>query len=112
MNTHEPRTNERTPADPGHEASRTVAGAGDYSEWSHHDLCELVASLTKELRDERESHAMKIKHEEQMFDLLTRCYHSGHREGWQDSETTSECMQAVHDFLCYHDRDPNEPRVE
>ena len=45
MNTHEPRTNERTPAGPGHEASRTVAGAGDISELSHHDLCELKRGI-------------------------------------------------------------------
>lgn len=32
-------------------------------------------------------------------ELLKRCYLCGHREGWQDSETTTECFEAVNNFM-------------
>ena len=31
----------------------------------------------------------------QLIGLLRRCYDVGHRDGWQDGETTNECMDDV-----------------
>lgn len=32
-------------------------------------------------------------------DLLIRCWKAGHRDGWQNGETNTECFDAVNDFL-------------
>ena len=72
MSTHEPRTNERTPAGPGHDASRTVAGAGDISEWSQHDLCELVASLQAEISKKQHIIDLLSNETNRLWSLLNR----------------------------------------
>lgn len=33
------------------------------------------------------------------LDLLQRCYIVGHREGWEDGESSDECLRAVNSFL-------------
>ena len=32
--------------------------------------------------------------------LLYKCYQAGHREGWEDGQSTVEVMNEVHDFMC------------
>ena len=45
-------------------------------------------------------------------ELLTRAYHSGHREGWEDGPSVQETMSDIHDFLCNIGRDPAEGRAD
>lgn len=33
------------------------------------------------------------------IELLKRCYTAGHRQGWEDGESNTECFAAVNDFL-------------
>ena len=33
------------------------------------------------------------------IDILKRCYQSGHREGWEDGESTEETMNSVRHYL-------------
>jgi hypothetical protein len=39
-------------------------------------------------------------------DLLLRAYQSGHREGWEASETVNECMNAIRAYLKNQGKDP------
>ena len=32
--------------------------------------------------------------------LLHKCYQSGHREGWEDGQSSAEVMDEVNDFMC------------
>lgn len=44
---------------------------------------------------------------EKAEELLARAYDAGHRHGFEEGETTSECMDAIHAHLCNVGKDPN-----